>query len=79
MIHEWIAAGACGYNHGSMYAEHLLHNDEIMFASQVIFCGIALGPHVNQVVMSKFALADSNMKMQLCCDYWQVKNLQQCA
>jgi len=78
MIHEWIAAGTCSYNYGSTYAQHLLHDDDIMFVSQVIFSGITLGPHVNQLVIGTPSLADLNMMMQSCHHYWEVKNLQQC-
>ena len=50
-----------------------------MFVSQVILSGITLQPHVDRLVMSQLALADSNVMMQLFRHYWEVKNLQQCA
>jgi len=53
--------------------------DILMFVSQVIFSGITLGLHVNQLVTGTPARADSNMMMQLCRHNWEVKNLQQCA
>jgi hypothetical protein len=37
-----------------------------MFVSQVVLSGITLEPHVDQLVTRTLALADSNMKMQLC-------------
>jgi len=49
---------------------------DIMFVRQVIVSGITLQPHVDQLVTSTLALTDSNMMMQLCCYYREVKNLQ---
>jgi len=51
----------------------------IIVDSEVILGGIALEPWFNQLVTSTIALADSPMMMQLCCHYWEVKNLQQWA
>ena len=50
-----------------------------MFVSKVILRGITIEPRVNQLVTSHLVLSDSNMMMQLCRHYWEVKNLQQCA
>jgi hypothetical protein len=50
-----------------------------MFVSQVILSGITLEPHVDQLVKTTVALADSTMMMQLSRHSWEVKNLQQCA
>jgi len=44
-----------------------------MFVSQVIISGITLEPHVDQLVMTKVALADSTMMTQLCHHNWEVK------
>ena len=51
----------------------------IMVVSQVIFSGIILGPRVDQLATGFPVLADSLIMMQLCCHYWELKNLQQCA
>jgi hypothetical protein len=50
-----------------------------MFVSQVILSRITLEPHVDQLVKTTVALADSTMMMQLHRHNWEVKNLQQCA
>jgi hypothetical protein len=50
-----------------------------LFGSQVILSGITLEPRVDQLVTMTVALADSNMMIQLCRHYWEVKNLQQYA
>ena len=50
-----------------------------MVLSQVILSGITLELQVDQLATSTLALADSLMMMQLCCHYWEVKNVQQCA
>ena len=50
-----------------------------MVVSQVIFSGITLEPHVDQLVMTIVTLADSNRMKQLYHHNWEVKNLQQCA
>ena len=46
-----------------------------MCVSQVIFSGMTLEPCVDQVVISQLALADSNVMMQLCRHYQEVKKL----
>jgi hypothetical protein len=51
---------------------------ENMFVCQVIFSGIQLELHVDQLVATTVTLADLNMMMQLCRHNWEVKNLQQC-
>jgi len=56
-----------------------LAKNEFMFVSRVIFSGIILRPHVDQVVIGTPWPADSHMMMQLCRHYWEVKNLQQWA
>ena len=61
------------------HMQNTFFRNNIMVVSQVIFSGIILGPHVDQLVSNLFALADSSLKMQLCYHYWEVKNLQQCA
>jgi len=77
MIHEWIAASTCdNCKVIDMQNTYLWNN--IMVVSQVIFSGITLGPHVDQLVTNMFALAKSSLMMQLFCHYWEVKNLQQC-
>ena len=53
--------------------------NNIMVVSPVVFSGITFELHVDQIVMSTLALADSLMMMQLCCYYWDVNSLQQCA
>jgi len=62
----------------SMQNTYSTKND-IMFVSQVMNGGIALGPRVDQLATSTLALAFSLMMMQLCRHYWEVQNLQQCA
>jgi len=79
MIHEWIAAGTCSYNYGSTYAKHQLREDDIMFVSLVIFSRITLAPHVEQSVIGMPSQVDSNIMIQSCRHYWEVKNLPQCA
>ena len=49
-----------------------------MFDSEVVFCRITLGPHVDQLATRMLPLADSLIMMQLCRHYWEVKNHQQC-
>jgi hypothetical protein len=44
-----------------------------MFVSQVILSGITLEPRVDQLLMIKVALADSNMMTQLCRYGWEVQ------
>jgi len=50
-----------------------------MVVSQVILSGITLEPRVDLLVMLTVALAESVKMTQLCCHYWEVENLQQCA
>ena len=50
-----------------------------MFVSQLIHSGMIIELRVEQLVTATVALADSNMIMQLCRPYWEMKNLQQCA
>jgi len=50
-----------------------------MFVSQVNLTRFTLEPRVDQLVMTMVTVVDSNMMMQLCCHYWEVKNHQQCA
>jgi hypothetical protein len=57
------------------YAKHLSVNN-IMFVSQLMISGITIGLHIDQLVTSMLALADSNIMMQLCSHNWEVKNLQ---
>ena len=45
----------------------------------MILSGITPESRVDQLVTSQLAPADSNMMTQLCCHYWAVTNLQQCA
>jgi hypothetical protein len=49
-----------------------------MGVSQVILSGITLEPHVDQLVRTTVALADSTMMLQLCRRKWEAKNLPQC-
>lgn len=60
------------------YVKHQLCEDDILFLSLVILHGTILGPHVDQLVIVKPSLVDSNMMIQLCCHNWDVKTLQQC-
>jgi len=66
IIHEWIAVGTCSYNYGSTYAKHLHHEDDIMFLSQVIFRGIILGPHVDQLVIGSSPLTSCPQSSSIC-------------
>jgi hypothetical protein len=50
-----------------------------MFVGQADLGGFTLELGVDQLVKTTVALADSIMMMKLCCCYWEVKNLQQCA
>jgi hypothetical protein len=50
-----------------------------MFVRLVNLSGFTLEPRVDHLVVTTVTLADSNIIMQLCRHYWEVKNLQQCA
>jgi hypothetical protein len=65
----------CGYP----YSKHLLTKYVNMVVSHGGLSGFTHEPHVDQLVETMVALADSGMMMQLCRHYWEVKNLQQCA
>jgi len=49
-----------------------------MVVSQLIFSGITLGPHVDQLPTRKLELVDSLLMTQLCRHYWEGKNIRQC-
>lgn len=79
IIHEWIVAGTCSYNYGSLYAKQLLRQDDIMIVSEVIFSWVTLRLHVDNEVRSQLAVADLLMMIHLCRHSWEVTNLKQCA
>jgi hypothetical protein len=64
---------------GHPYAKHLQVKYVNKFVSRVSLSGFTHEPRVDQLVETTVALADSGMIMQLCCHYWEVKNLRQWA
>jgi len=78
MIYEWIVASTCD-DHCAIRLQNTYLWNTIIVVSQVIFGGITLGPHVDQLVANLDALAESSLMTQLCHHYWDVNNHQQCA
>jgi len=46
-----LQQGTCGYNYVSHMQNTYSAKNDIKFVSQVIFSGITLGPHVDQLVI----------------------------
>jgi len=80
MIHELIAASTCGY---LFWAWGHVQNTYLWASSCWSVKWSLAGLHLSHLSIN-LSLgtpwpADSLMMMQLCCHYWEVKNLQQCA